>query len=75
MVTGAAMSLAPGIFALACVDWAPAGWFVIGAVFAVAGCAMPLAVRIRPPAFLVATEAAAAAAAAGPMAVAEAPAV
>ena len=77
MVTGAAMSLAPGFYSLACVDWAPAGWFAVGAVFAVAGCAMPLAVRIRPPAFLAATEAAAAVAAASvaPIAVAEVPAV
>ena len=64
MITGAAMSLAPGVFALACVDWAPAGWFVVGAVFAAAGCAMPLAVRIRPPALLAAAEAAEAAQAA-----------
>ena len=82
MVTGAAMSLAPGLYALACVDWAPAGWFVVGAVFAAAGCAMPLAVRIRPPALLAAAEAAVAMegaaareGAAAPMAVAEAPAV
>jgi hypothetical protein len=56
MVTGAAMSLAPGLYSLACVDWAPAGWFVVGAVFAAAGCAMPLAVRLRPPALLAAAE-------------------
>jgi hypothetical protein len=67
------MSLAPGIFALACVDWAPAGWFAVGAVFAAAGCVMPLAVRIRPPAFLAAAEAEAGSAA--PVAVAEVPAV
>jgi MFS family permease len=75
MVSGAAMSLAPGIFALACVDWAPAGWFAVGAVFAAAGCVMPLAVRIRPPAFLAAAEAEAEAGSAAPVAVAEVPAV
>lgn len=73
MVTGAAMSLAPGIFSLACVDWAPAGWFVLGGVFAAVGCAMPLAVRLKPPAFLAAMEAGAGGVVQG--AVAEAPAV
>jgi hypothetical protein len=63
MFTGGALALAPGIYSLACVDWAPAGWFVIGAVFAALGCLMPLAVRIRPPALLAAAEAAGEAAA------------
>lgn len=57
MLTGGALALAPGFYSLACVDWAPAGWFVLGAVFAAAGCAMPWAVRVRPPALLVAAEA------------------
>lgn len=52
MATGGAMALAPGVFSLACVDWAPAGWFVLGAVFAATGCAMPWALRVRPPALL-----------------------
>jgi hypothetical protein len=52
MLTGGAMALAPGIYSLLCVDWAPAGWFVLGGVFAAAGCAMPWALRVRPPALL-----------------------
>ena len=57
MMTGGATALAPGIYSLLCVDWAPAGWFVLGAVFAGAGCAMPWAVRVRPPAVLATAEA------------------
>jgi MFS family permease len=66
MMTGGAIALAPGIYSLLCVDWAPAGWFVLGAVFAGAGCAMPWAVRVRPPALLAAAEAQAAVRAAHP---------
>jgi len=49
MFTGVGMSLAPGLFSLLCVDWAPAGWLILGGVFAVAGPLMPLAVRVKAP--------------------------
>lgn len=47
---GAALAFAPAALSLLCVDGGMIGWLVLGAVFAGAGCLMPMAVRVRTPA-------------------------
>ncbi|MGW1029956.1 MFS transporter [Streptomyces sp. NPDC002577] len=42
---GVASSLAPSVLALFCITWGVPGWLALGAVFVLAGLAMPCAVR------------------------------